>query len=175
VSAATVHQNVVVLLTEIWMQSVWVTTAICVRKEWSRKTHDVRSPSDVKIICRVSKRNREESAPLTFLAQAHMGLPGMLRAYPAALNDRTCSRNITNSPGRRGLRSRGCRPTVVIDVADVGVVDRILVATVVVVGGGAVAVVVARLTILGETSVRRVQVATIGVHNVVMMLEPSTT
>ena len=54
-----------------------------------------------------------------------------------------------------------------IGVADVGVVGRILVAPVVVVGGGAVAGVVAGLTILGETSVRRVQVATIGVHNVV--------
>ena len=57
--------------------------------------------------------------------------------------------------------------TGVIDVADVGVVDGINVAAVVVIGCGAVAVVVAGLTILVEAAVCRVQVAPIGVHNVV--------
>jgi hypothetical protein len=61
--------------------------------------------------------------------------------------------------------------TVVIGVADVGVVGRILVAPVVVVGGGAVAGVVAGLTILGEAVVFQVQVVTIGVHNVVNDVE----
>ena len=53
-----------------------------------------------------------------------------------------------------------------INVADVGVVDGISVATVVVVWGGTVAI-VAGLMILGEVAVRRVQVAPIGVHNTV--------
>jgi hypothetical protein len=65
--AVTVHRKVVVLLAAMWVQLVRVATAICERNEWPRRTHDVRSPPDVKHLLRL-KRHSEESVPLTFLA-----------------------------------------------------------------------------------------------------------